>query len=1254
MKTNNQPTPVPVFVSRRPFASSRILRSLLVRWLVICAMVQSAPAMAQTYQWSTWLGQAGSTGTANGIGNAARFTFPTDAAVDSSGNIYIVENQTVRKATPSGVVTTLAGSAGVTGSANGTGSAARFYNPSGVAVHTDGTIYVADYWNHTIRKVTQAGVVTTLAGSPGVTGSTNGTGSAARFYYPHDVAVDSAGNVYVADNYNDTIRKITPAGVVTTLAGSAGNPGAVNGTGSAARFDAPAGVAVDSSGNVFVADRSNHAIRRVTPAGVVTTFAGTMTSFGSADGTGSAARFYYPLGLAIDAGGNLFVADTYNDNIRKITPAAVVTTIGGSAGSLGSADGAGSAARFINQALITFENIYSPVGSQYSDWGVTTDGNDAIYTQNEFFTNLPSPTQFASTASAGAGTFTFNVAGGFTGMSLFYSYGDNPAATVKVYSGLNATGSLLATMNLSRNAITAYDVWTRVMASHGNALSFQIAGPMDSIYIDAVRRMGAFKPRMAYPYPYLTALGTTSMTMHADVNPAGSATSVYFQYATNAAFSGAVSTPAQNIGSGTKDVVVTQSVTGLSRGTLYYIRAVATNGAGTTTGNSDTWTTLQTTATTGMAASITASSATLHGTVVPHGLETTSYFEYATNPALTGATSTSGQSAGSGSSTVGVSAGVFSLPPGVYYYRIVATNSGGTFYGGISSFAVNPGYSVTSGAAGSFIDISGTGAQVLGPNTDDAVSSVISLGFLFDFFGTSRSTLQVSSNGLITFGAGITGANNVDFSVNTLSPNVDAIAVLWDDWVTTGTGGVYVQTTGAPGQRVFTIQWQQMKGFGSAGTNPATFQIQMFEATSDFLIIAQDTATEVTGAYSGASNGGSASIRIRKGGAPSNGSFLMYSYNSATITSGTKIRFSALKPVLSNVGSVVSMLNPGNVTLGADINPNNSPTTAQFEYGLTTSYGSTAAVSLTPPNGGTAQSVSATLTGLMLGSTYHYRLTAANAVGTSRTEDMTFTTPPPTPEIALSGNGVDIGNGDATPNAADHTDFGGTAVNDGAVVRTFTISNSGTAALNLTGAPKVAVSGANAADFTVTLDPGTPVAAGGGSTTFQVTFDPSAPGPRTATLSIANDDADENPFTFDIAGTGLTSQESWRQFYFGTTIDSGNASDTFDFDFDGLMNLMEWACGLNPTTASTLPTVLMRNGGDLEFTYTRSVEAVNAGAVFIVEWSDTLVTGSWDTAGVVQNIFSNNGTLQQVKATLPVGSSGRRFVRLRVLAPPGG
>ena len=134
--------------------------------------------------------------------------------------------------------------------------------------------------------------ITTLAGRAGSAGSADGTGSAARFYYPRGVAVDSAGNVYVADTGNHTIRKVTPAGVVTTLAGLAGSSGSADGTGSAARFNYPPGVAVDSAGNVYVADTGNHTIRKVTPAGVVTTLAGLAGSSGSADGTGSAARFY--------------------------------------------------------------------------------------------------------------------------------------------------------------------------------------------------------------------------------------------------------------------------------------------------------------------------------------------------------------------------------------------------------------------------------------------------------------------------------------------------------------------------------------------------------------------------------------------------------------------------------------------------------------------------------------------------------------------------------------------------------------------------------------------------------------------------------------------------------------------------------------------------------------------------------------------------------------------------------------------------
>src|SRR5438270_13027429 len=158
----------------------------------------------------------------------------------------------------------------------------------------------------------------------------DGTGSQAIFNFPSATAVDGAGNVYVADTYNYTVRKITPAGVVTTLAGLADNDGSTDGTGSAARFSYLFGIAVDGAGNVYVTDFSN-TIRKITPAGVVTTLAGTPGVYGSADGTGSAARFCNPCGIAADSTGTIYVADQGNIVIRKITPARAVTTIAGSA-----------------------------------------------------------------------------------------------------------------------------------------------------------------------------------------------------------------------------------------------------------------------------------------------------------------------------------------------------------------------------------------------------------------------------------------------------------------------------------------------------------------------------------------------------------------------------------------------------------------------------------------------------------------------------------------------------------------------------------------------------------------------------------------------------------------------------------------------------------------------------------------------------------------------------------------------------------
>jgi sugar lactone lactonase YvrE len=312
---------------------------------------------------STLAGLAGSSGSVDGTGNGARFIFPTGVTTDGAGNVYVADagDNTIRKITPAGDVTNLAGLAGSSGSSDGTGGAARFFYPAGVAVDSAGSVYVADTSNNTIRKIASSGAVGTLAGLPGSSGSADGTGSAARFYEPFGVAVDNGGNVYVADAHNGTIRKISPFGIVSTLAGLAGNPGYADGTGSAARFAGPTGVAVDSAGNVYVADSNNNTIRKITPSGVVSTLAGLAGTTGSADGTGNAARFNQPYGVAVDSGGNIYVADYLNSTIRKITSTGVVSTFAGVAGSFGSSDGPGGAARLFDPLGVAVDgagNVY--------------------------------------------------------------------------------------------------------------------------------------------------------------------------------------------------------------------------------------------------------------------------------------------------------------------------------------------------------------------------------------------------------------------------------------------------------------------------------------------------------------------------------------------------------------------------------------------------------------------------------------------------------------------------------------------------------------------------------------------------------------------------------------------------------------------------------------------------------------------------------------------------------------------------------
>jgi cephalosporin-C deacetylase-like acetyl esterase/sugar lactone lactonase YvrE len=283
-------------------------------------------------------------------GSITGLQFPAGIARDVSGNLYVADvfSNTILKITPAGVAATLAGLAGTAGAQDGTGSGALFNQPGGVAVDAADNVYVADSGNATIRRVTPGGAVTTIAGSAAARGNHDGLGSAASFNSPGGIAIDAAGVLYVADTLNATVRKIAADGTVSTLAGSAGNRGDADGAGSAARFNYPSGIATDSQ-QIYVADTYNATIRRITLDGVVTTVAGSAGITGGNDGTGMYALFNQPAGVAVgpasDAG-NFYVADTGNGTIRRVTPGGAVVTIAGIAGIAGQGDGAGSNALF--------------------------------------------------------------------------------------------------------------------------------------------------------------------------------------------------------------------------------------------------------------------------------------------------------------------------------------------------------------------------------------------------------------------------------------------------------------------------------------------------------------------------------------------------------------------------------------------------------------------------------------------------------------------------------------------------------------------------------------------------------------------------------------------------------------------------------------------------------------------------------------------------------------------------------------------
>jgi sugar lactone lactonase YvrE len=331
--------------------------------------LQSEPASLRVIMPYTFTSLAGwlEAGNTNGTGNQARFDFPMGMAIDGDGTVYVSDfgNSVLRAITRAGVVSTLtpweASGPGVPVG----GRPAAFTQPAGLAIDGGGNLYLASL-DHSIKKLTFMGtnwLVSTIAGVPFTPGYVDGIGAQARFTFPMGLAVDLRTNLYVVDTGSSTIRKIAPLGAdwyVSTLAGTPWISGLNDGTNGDAQFTFPRGITVNAEGEVFVADMGNHAIRRITPSGVVTTIAGSRANIGSADGYGNAAQFLFPVWVVADNAGALYVADHYNSAIRRVAQVGtnwLVTTIAGRAGHEGQADGTGNGVQFVVPGLIALDEL---------------------------------------------------------------------------------------------------------------------------------------------------------------------------------------------------------------------------------------------------------------------------------------------------------------------------------------------------------------------------------------------------------------------------------------------------------------------------------------------------------------------------------------------------------------------------------------------------------------------------------------------------------------------------------------------------------------------------------------------------------------------------------------------------------------------------------------------------------------------------------------------------------------------------------
>jgi len=369
---------------------------------------------------------------------AGVLTGPTGLAFDPAGNCWISDGSTndIQKMTPVGLASMMVGISGQQGATNGTGTAATFRMPGGMAIDPAGNVFVADMGNSLIRMISPTGVVTTVAGSAAHQEYKDGIGTDAWFNVPTCLALDANGNIYVADTGNSVIRMIAPSKVVSTVAGTAGMKGTTDGIGAAARFNQPAGIALDSAGMIYVADTMNQTIRKITPSGAVTTIAGLMGTSGTDDGNRTSALFNQPMGLTFDRSGNLYVADYGNSAIRMVTPTGAVSTLAGLSSISGMMDGMGAATMFNMPKDVKFDGTSTLYVADYGNAEIrkvslqgavstmaitvsSTSGSNGTTSSGGSSATPPSTSSAGTTNSGGTATPATNATGSGGGAVSF-------------------------------------------------------------------------------------------------------------------------------------------------------------------------------------------------------------------------------------------------------------------------------------------------------------------------------------------------------------------------------------------------------------------------------------------------------------------------------------------------------------------------------------------------------------------------------------------------------------------------------------------------------------------------------------------------------------------------------------------------------------------------------------------------------------------------------------------------------------------